>query len=165
MGCKAASPLKKPAIFCLQQAGSLNLQCFPSCLLPKAVFGRFYSCWLWILDFGGRMLDTGRRISFRHNKPIACTQGLELILRWPRNLSLSATMFAALPRSAKLPLCGLWSCPAARKDIFIVQFDTSQLAHRGWGKVGRKRGQCHWEVGDCLEFEDDFYMATCHKYI
>lgn len=20
-------------------------------------------------------------------------------------------------------------------------------------------------MGDCLEFEDDFYMATCHKYI
>jgi len=25
--------------------------------------------------------------------------------------------------------------------------------------VGRKRGRCHWEVGDCLEFEDDFYMV------
>ena len=96
------------------------------------------------------MLDRGRRSRI----------GID-----PRNLSLSATMFAALPRSAKLSLCGLWSCPAARKDIFIVQFETSHLAHRGWGKVGRKRGQCHWEVGDCLEFEDDFYMATCHKYI
>ena len=32
-------------------------------------------------------------------------------------------------------------------------------------KVGRKRGQCHWEIGDCLEFEDDFYNAPDRHFL
>lgn len=46
--------------------------------------------------------------------------------------------------SVSLPLC-LQLCREVPSCRFVA-----------YG-VGRKRGQCHWEIGDCLEFEDDFY--------
>lgn len=64
--------------------------------------------------------------------------------------------------SVSLPLC-LQLCrevPGCRFVAYGVprmHLSTGELA-----EVGRKRGQCHWEVGDCLDFEDDFYMAPRH---
>ncbi|CAJ1443449.1 unnamed protein product [Effrenium voratum] len=48
--------------------------------------------------------------------------------------------------SVSLPLC-LQLCREVHGCRFVA-----------YG-VGRKRGQCHWEVSDCLEFEDDFYVV------
>jgi hypothetical protein len=49
------------------------------------------------------------------------------------------------------PAFAIWRWDTIPKRLW-VRYRVSQ--------VGRKRGRCHWEVGDCLEFEDDFYMAS-----
>lgn len=49
------------------------------------------------------------------------------------------------------PAFAIWRWDTIPKRLW-VRYGVSQ--------VGRKRGRCHWEVGDCLEFEDDFYMAS-----
>ncbi|CAE7216220.1 unnamed protein product, partial [Symbiodinium necroappetens] len=48
--------------------------------------------------------------------------------------------------SVSLPLC-LQLCREVPECQFVA-----------YG-IGKKRGQCHWEINECLDFEDDSYLV------
>lgn len=154
---KVASPLKRPPVLGLQQAGSLNLP------LPKAVFWEVL--FMLAVDFGFLGQDVGPVSAHflraqRANRMYSRIGIDPLMAKESQSLCRCVCSFAEKYQAVASWLTELPSCTKGHFHCSIVWNITPW-----WGKVGRKRGQCHWEVGDCLEFEDDFYMATCHKYI